>query len=221
MRRYIIGLGSGRCGTKSLAKLLNECKYCNVSHEFRRKRKEILNYRLRWYFTEKEIKDRVRYLKRIKGKLVGDVASYYANYVEYLIQNLENVKFIYLYRDVDEVIKSFLKITKKKGKPDTNHWISYKHPDIISGKYSKVKWDRCFPKYYKVNDKKSAIRKYCEQYTEKMKKLRDKYSNLIFPVNVKMLNDQPIQKAIFDFLEIPEKDRKYQQVKENQSNVKK
>ena len=46
-------------------------------------------------------------------------------------------------------------------------------------------------------------------------KLKKKYPNKIIIINIKNLNLPKIQKKLFDFLEIPKKDRIYQSVTEN------
>ena len=102
MKNYVIGLGTGRCGTVSLAKLLSGCKNTNVSHEFRER--VDIHYRLSWEFNEREAERRVQNLKSISGNLVGDVAHYYLNYVDYFSSNLKNIHYIYLWRHLCQVI---------------------------------------------------------------------------------------------------------------------
>jgi len=214
---YVIGLGTGRCATKSLATFLNDCPGNNVSHEFRRRYKEKMNYRLNWYFRKTEAEERIQWLKRIPGLIVGDIASYYLNYVEYFIEHLIPVKFIYLWRPKEEVIKSFLRVTKCLDSPDRNHWFSYNHPDFLSGKYKKVAWDRCFPKYRKAINKKHAILKYCNVYEQRMKKYMEQYPNFILKVNTYEFNNKNTQIKIFNFLDLPVNRRKFQIVEENKS----
>ena len=209
---YIIGLGTGRCGTKSLAKLLNDCQEVNVSHEFRR---EGYNHYLSWYYKDKFFKKRYDDLLTLEGKFIGDVASYYLNYIEEFKKKLPKLKVIYLYRNISEVIDSFMIKTQRPVGREVNHWLSHKHKLFKEERFIKMKWDVCFPKYRIYNTKRELIKKYCEDYNIKIQELKEKYSNLIFPIDVKFLNDKLVQKALFDFIGIPKKYRNYQKVNEN------
>ena len=208
MKKYIIGLGTGRCGTVSLAKLLNDCKNVNVSHEFRERGDK--HYRLSWDFQEEEAKRRIENLKKLEGNLVGDVAHYYLNYIDYLNNNLENVKFILLYRDASEVVNSFM---KKSG--NFCHWLSPEHPVFKMNNYKHIDWDRTFPKYDECQTKEIAIRKYYTEYSLLAYVHSINYKDKFFVLNIRELNNK--QKELFDFLEIPEEDRVYQTVWENKS----
>lgn len=211
-KTYIIGLGTGRCGTKSLAKLLGECKESNVSHEFRR---EGYDHYLNWYYNEDVFQRRLNDFLTLKGEFIGDVASYYLNYIEKFKEELPNLRVIYLYRNINEAVKSFMIKTQRPGDREVNHWLSHKHKLFQDDKVIKMMWDVCFPKYRNYKTKKGLIKRYCKEYAIKIKELKEKYPNLIFPVDIKVLNDRPIQKALFDFIGMPKKYRKYQNVKEN------
>jgi len=209
MKHYVIGLGTGRCGTKSLAKLLNDCKKVNVSHEFRKRNRP---YVLSWELDEVEAQKRVIAFNSFRGNLVGDIASYYLNYVEYFIQHLENVKFLYLYRKPSEVVESFMKKSFKYC-----HWLSPDHAGFKKGRYQRIKWDITFPKFNEAKTKREAIQKYLLYYEQRMSQLILKYPERFLVIPIESLNDFPFQKKLFDFLEVPEENRFRQLVMENRS----
>jgi len=192
--RYVIGFGTGRSGTVSLAKLLNDCKNVNVSHEFRDRG---VYHRLSWKFKQNEAKERLDNLRKLEGKLVGDVAHYYLNY---------------LGRDAEETVKSFMK--KSRG---FNHWMSPHTKVFKDGKYRHIDWDRTFPKYNDATSKRQAISFYVNHYYIRCMGLIGLYPKRIFLLDIKEINNKKKQKELFDFLEIPEEDRVYQRIWENKS----
>ena len=113
----IIGLGTGRCGTKSLSKLLR------VPHE--------RGGPLPWK------KDIALLEARYKGlrKYNGDVGFYYLPYVELLHANFK-CRFVCLMREIDETIDSYMRWTE-------GYDLWRKHHD----QKTNVKWDKAYPKY--------------------------------------------------------------------------
>jgi hypothetical protein len=176
MSKIIIGLGTGRCGSKSLSHLLN-ISGANISHEM----KPIL----RWQGSE--------IIHHIKSNLSkgfqGDVASYYLSYVDEINDNFDAL-FICLKRNKEETVKSFLGKTIRR-----NHWVNH------DGKqWFLSNWDKCFPKY-NTRKKKEAIEIYWEEYYQKANEYQTKYDNFkIF--DTECLNSEEGLKKIYSFLEI-------------------
>lgn len=133
----IIGCGTGRCGTKSLSKILSTCEMTEVTHE--------TDPKLYWE-NDKNYEEK---LEQFKDGL-DDVALYYGKYIERFLEDLDDVRVIVLMRDKDEVIESFKAVTV-----DRNHW---------NGEITE-EWDRCFPDYGE-SDKDAAISMYYQQYYE-------------------------------------------------------
>jgi len=204
-KKYIIGFGTGRCGTASLAKLLDGCKNASVSHEFRERNDPY--YRLAWDFNTTEGERRVKNLMSINAGIVGDIGHFYLNYVEYLFEHLPNTKMIYLHRPKPEVVKSFLRKTKK------THWLPKNHNDFEAHET----WTRTFPQFVEAKDKVHSIELYWESYQRKAKRLKEKYPNRIFYMSIYDLNQKDRLKIMYDFLEIPKEYRNYNITKENQS----
>lgn len=181
-KNMIIGLGTGRCGTVSLANLLN-VNNLNVVHELRPL--------LSWY--DGDYKQKINTLR--EQKLDGEVASYFLPYVRGINDMVENVKFICLKREKQQVIDSFMKKT-----PVTNHWCEYTE----GGEWKKDKeWYECFPKY-NISDKKEAISMYWESYYKEAETLSNDMDNFkIF--ETRDLNDEKGVYDILDFCGIDDK----------------
>lgn len=112
----VIGLGTGRCGTRSLSQLLNAQKGCYCSHE---------GIELSW---DPDLLAFWRLLYRLinvelagptsKGlKVTADVGWYWINYVPEITNHVKNPKFICMTRPRQEVIDSF-----EAYMPEINHW---------------------------------------------------------------------------------------------------
>lgn len=176
----IIGLGTGRCGTVSLSKLLQRAGL-NVTHEL----KPVMSW------CSDDIVHRVNTLN--KARVDGDIAFWYLNYIEELNEKYgsDNIRFICMQRDPDEVVESFLKKTTGR-----NHWMKHNN---TKWKLDPC-WDKCFPKY-EVKDKAAAIRLYCKGYHEKSKYYSRNLRN--FKVcNINELNTKDEVASIFNFLKL-------------------
>lgn len=142
--QIIIGLGSGRCGTVSLAHLLNLQQHCHASHECVGPGD--------WYGAFDPLKDVVT--KHTDGNLFScDVSLYNLPHVDNYIKAFPNVKFIILRRNISDTVESFM--SKTVGR---NHWQA--HNGI---EYKPCDWDTAFPKFPAEN-KECAIGKYWHMY---------------------------------------------------------
>ena len=157
----VFGLGTGRSGTVSLANLLDSQEDASFSHES--------TPSLAWSFSREEIDQKVKLLTGRAAAIVGDVASWYLPYVEHLITEHPQSKFICLEREKEAVVASFMKKTQRR-----NHWM---HHD---GKVwqNDPTFDRCLPKY-NTHDKADSIGMYWEEYHERLIHLRSAYPDNI------------------------------------------
>lgn len=131
MENIIIGTGTGRCGTKSLAKLLNSQPCSFVTHEMY---KSAVPYLVDSVYSKMLIKD-LRVKIKLDYTLVGDVALQWLWYANELLK-VRNLKMIYMDRDFQETIDSYY---RKLGKYNFDHWSV--NPEIPSN------WDAAYPKY--------------------------------------------------------------------------
>lgn len=183
--QLVIGLGTGRCGTDSLAHLLDAQAGADVTHE-------IFKHKLPWQHGEKRIDKFLQWMKlQTDQRLVGDVAFAYLPYVGYILSRWPNAKFVCLQRDRTATIASFLKKT-----PERNHWLEHD-----GGQWQADQWDVCFPKYTAAS-KAEAIAFYWDEYYAIAGELQEIYPAAfrIFPTSA--LNQPEGQRAILYFLGI-------------------
>jgi hypothetical protein len=163
MGRLIIGLGSGRCGTASLAHLLNLQEGASVTHEF---------CSMPWEF-DKEIwawnMGRLLFGKwPYDTDVIGDVGFYWVNYIERLLEKVPETKFICLKRDRQEVVESMWKFTSGLNvHPTDERFRMYPrydaHPKDAVGlmwdDYCKIteRWQGQYPEYFKIMDMDMAL----------------------------------------------------------------
>ena len=168
-KKFIIGLGTGRCGTKSLAALLSAQPNTVVAHEYHRSP-------LPWHFSEDAIEKRMNSLEMING----DVGFYYLNYVDFILKKKPDTRFICLKRRKEEVIASYLKKTDGR-----NHWVN--HDNKIWS--ADPLWDVAYPKF-DTSDKASAIGMYYDLYYQIIHTLKDKYPNNLKIFDIERLNSR-------------------------------
>ena len=94
----VIGYGTGRCGTESLASFLNQQEGFNVTHE---------KSGLAWYPILCDTDSSINEFVAREGLVIGDVAFSWIHYVSIVLRRFPDVKVINIRRDVDEVIESF------------------------------------------------------------------------------------------------------------------
>lgn len=192
----ILGAGSGRCGTASLAMLFHNCQNSLVGHE-------IIPH-LHWDIDDNNwgyFQRRLNWFNKHNTIVTGDVFSVYLPYLEKLADSDLDFNWygVILKRDKKETVESFVDITGTR-----NNWQKNKvhNPMYVNS----------FPKYETTivgtsNDEKAkALGMYWEEYYDRAEKLADKSDRVkIFPMNA--LNDN--QKGIFDFANIPQELRVY------------
>ncbi|NIS17408.1 MAG: hypothetical protein GWN14_27985 [candidate division Zixibacteria bacterium] len=121
-KTIIIGYGTGRCGTKSLATFLSMQPQpaCHVTHE---------GLPMSWYPAVANMRDTMTMLESYPGHFVGDVGFYWINHLDYLFEKYPEAKVINIYRDDDETINSFcsrVRLKKLNGKNyNRGGWYDY------------------------------------------------------------------------------------------------
>lgn len=202
MKRLIIGLGSGRSGTTSLARFLDSQKDAYVVHESAYNLPLTLKFTsgkwLPWEFDEAKYQEWQEGLLTAAGDayFYGDVALSLLPYVPRIIKDYPEVKFICLKRPRGDVVTSYL--VKTQG---VNHW--YLHD---GKRWAKDHWDPMYPKLDEPN-KKRAIKKYWDMYYETSAELEKKYPNNFKVFFMKELNTREGRNRILAFAGIPEEER--------------
>jgi len=224
----IIGLGSGRSGTVSLARLLNSQEETVCFHEINpccmswsgsagpvfsmlNEFQSILNNGPRDRVTiDLTSPNRNSPLKRLQDlsevSCIGDVGFYYLNYVEQIIPEFTNVKFPCLRRNKTETIRSFI----NKMKINSTGIAKLKQLAFRLPKYrnhwvdhSGEKWlaDAKWDKCYptfEVDSLEQALSLYWHFYYSEAERLSKKYQQVRI-FDVSQLNTSKGQKEILEF----------------------
>lgn len=145
MNTLIIGVGTGRCGTKSLTKLLGIQEDTYASHERFGPRvrwncpPNLWPYRL-WLDTLRNDKD-----------IVADIGfmwtPHIGTYLNWADKYDRKVRIIGLKRDVDETVNSY-----DKWKPNSDHWSYHGYRETLPDQ-----WDHCYPEF-DTDSKRKGIR---------------------------------------------------------------
>jgi hypothetical protein len=147
MKKVIFGLGTGRCGTMSLANLLNFQEDCLMTHELGG-----LPW-LPWEISEKDFQYFFTRVLNRRQTFVGDVSLYSLPYWRKILEYNPESKFIIIKRDKSATIESYIKKTEGQNpfmKHDGTKWRHYE-------------WDRCYPKM-NCKSKEEAISLYYDYY---------------------------------------------------------
>ena len=171
-RKFVFGLGTGCCGTSSLAFLLNEQDGAFVGHELFPILSWSTEYSALMFFTENKW-EQLNHESHLYG-LVGDVGSYYLPYARLLMDNLEqglgeevDFKFIVLKRERQQVINAFLEKFKRQ---NNNPFQVNKSPGVRSDI-----WDLSFPKYEDGVSLQQCIEWYYDDYYAEVDYLLNRY----------------------------------------------
>ena len=150
----ILGVGTGRCGTGSLAKVLNEQNEAVCSYE----EPPLLPWRaadaalLRERFA--------RFRTHAKARLLGDVGSFYLPYLKDAIAVEPDIRIVCLRRPREEVVTSFCEWLDQTMPLPTNHWARQPAP----GWHHDANRTRTFPQY-ETQNREEGIRRYWTSIT--------------------------------------------------------
>ena len=177
---YIFGIGTGRCGTQSLSRILSAQKNSDITHE-------LSNKIIKWNYNEEDFDTIVNHIENNNSNIVGSVGFYLINYIDKLIQHygIKRTKIIIMKRDKELTVQSYLRKTQ-----GYNPW---------SKKDEMFPWSKAYPKYDFL-DKKKCIEKYYDEYYNIANNIHSKYNEISQYFNtVDLSNDQKLTK-LFHFL---------------------
>lgn len=188
-KKVIIGLGSGRCGTKSLSHLFDSQPDSSFTHEA---------LPMPWNRNPADAQPEMfRRLFERDAKYIGDSGYYWINYVGDMIDVKPDAKFICLQRDRQEVIESMWDHSRGLNTHPTDDWYMM------------------YPRY--DTDRKSAVGLMWDDYRWIANQLIGKYFDSFRVFDVDRLNDEDGVNAILDFAGFLKEDREVLVgIKENQ-----
>lgn len=189
-RSVVIGLGTGRSGTVSLARLLDAQPDAAVGHEMRPL--------LPWHAEPARVEFRLWQLEHRSERLVGDVAYSYLPAVEQIAAALPDARFVCLRRNREEVVESMMKKT-----PRTNLWADH---DGTEWEHDPV-WDPTMPSYPPM-PKRDAIGRYWDDYYRAAADLELALDGRfrVFDLNETLNTDAGVN-LLLDFVGVPEDER--------------
>lgn len=179
----VLGIGTGRCGTNSLAAILDAQPDARVTHE-------ALPH-LPWESDAVLLNERIGQLRARDARVAGDVAFYYLPYVRPILEQLPDARVVCLRRDRAETVRSYL--AKADGR---NHWMRH---DGSRWRLDPI-WDACYPKYER-DGIRPALEAYWDEYYSTVAELEAE-----FPHNVRLwemeeaLNTREGLEGVLDFV---------------------
>lgn len=194
-KKLIIGLGSGRCGTGSLAILLNMQPTACVTHEG--------FVPLPWIKSFTHFKFNFEFIiNTYPGNFVGDVAFYHLPYVEWYMSYNPETKFVCLKRDKQDTLKSFIRLSDKfNNNHFTDRTSKYWNDNWVLDDDDSAKFRNCFPKF--DANRNEAVSNFYDLYYLNAERFQLEYpDNFKIFDTYKLLNGQDEQEILFDFLNI-------------------
>ena len=150
--KLVLGAGTGRSGSTSLAHLLAAQPGGYFSHEHAP--------RLNWQSADARFEFHLRRFRALQRGFssFGDVSHWWLPRFEALLEAFPDLRMIVLKRDRLETIASFLKVKGGEGQGGINHWIDH------DGRFWRRNgWDECYPKY-EASGSRAAIGAYWDDY---------------------------------------------------------
>lgn len=190
----VLGMGTGRCGTHTLAELLNRQPDASFTHE----QPPLLPWRPVPDWSA--IRERLRRLRGTRPqRLIGDVALFYLPYVEEAIALEPEIRVICLERPREEVVASFCRWADTIHPLPTDHWAD----EPPAGWHHDPIWSRIFPKYAGLTSREERIGRYWDEYHREAAELARRYpANVrIFPTEA--LNVEAGVRDILTFAGVP------------------
>ena len=235
-KHIVIGLGSGRSGTASLASLIdrqvggicfhemnpscavfsgNAQSHLNTVQEFR----SLLGGGARNnlsidYSRPVSVATYARLQTLPELNLVGDIAYYYLNYVDAILEAVPECVFVCIKRDKESTVNSWLRkssiqrwpslwladrikslLTRTPYLTEYNHWQEHDGSEYQED----LVWDSCFPKF-EASSKEDAIRQYWDYYYLEAEKLSARHPNNFRIFDIADLSSAQGQEAILSFI---------------------
>ncbi|MBI1374559.1 MAG: hypothetical protein GC159_17720 [Phycisphaera sp.] len=189
--KLVIGIGTGRCGTLSLATLLSAQLDVHVGHESR----PLLPWNPKDATEDIVARFETLQKRHQRARLVGDVAFYYLNYVPILLEHFPDVKVVCLRRSLEGTIESY------------DRWVSQHHGDNVDNwrqdrqGLQSNEWTPCYPKF-PVSNRRDGIRAYWKTYYQTVEQLAQAYPGAIRVFEMSSLNRVNDIRQILNFVGI-------------------
>jgi hypothetical protein len=190
----VLGIGTGRCGLRSLAKLLNQQPETQSSYE----EPPLLPWKPS--DAERVIRERfARFRARGREQILCDVASFYLPYLDAAIAAEPSIRIICFRRPREEVVVSFCEWLDASFPLPTNHWtdrpaLGWHHDPLRTPTYPQ----------YDTQNREEAIRRYWDEYYRHVEELRTRHPDRIRIFDTyETLNAPGGMKDLLEFAGVP------------------
>jgi hypothetical protein len=194
--KIVIGIGSGRNGSTSLAEMLSTIEGVCCTHE---------NPPLMcWTPHPEELRFHVKRLQRLAGyfSVVVDVAHWWLNAIPELFTRFPDALVIAITRNAETCARSFFRI-KGTGVGSCNHWVPFGN-----GIWSAERWDPTYPTYPVPDQawedpdgaKLQLMMRYVREYNAAVHALAMRWPAKFLVLETQDLSDPTAQRALYDFV---------------------
>lgn len=196
-KNIIIGIGTGRCGTNSVAKLLNSQPDSFFTHE---------SYMLDWNMRLKDCEkwDNLNFILHRKEKFVGDVSLGLTSQAKELLLNFPTLKVFCLHRKKETLAPSLIRAAREglaRGRYQTLPSESNFDKDYMY-------WHKKFPAY-DIEDKNKAVDMAISEYELITSSLSKEFTKKVFNLNIEDISNKKVLDGFFDFCGYDKSDRNY------------
>lgn len=174
----IVGVGTGRCGTTSLARLLDAQRGLRVTHER-------YQWRVPWNGP-------AEWADRLIREAGGDVAFYWLPLLEYIWGEAPETKVICMRRDRAETVRSYMRWTEGR-----NHWMDHE-----GEQWDRCRWDHAYPSY-EAASKEEALGMYWDEYYDRAEALQAGKPERFRIFELGAMNSRTGVREILDFAGVP------------------
>lgn len=198
--QLVLGIGTGRCGTDSLAALLDNQTGGAVTHER-------FKAQVPWGPAGYDwLRDLIADVPQ-EAALYGDVSLYWLPQVERLLldptfaSTAESLRVVALQRNREDTVRSYMQ--KTQGPTGRNHWMVHDGTTYVP---CDLGWDKCYPKF-RAADKREALSMYWAAYYGEVDRLAKQYPEQVRCFALNALNTTEGQRDILGFVGIPEQEQ--------------
>jgi hypothetical protein len=194
--RIVLGIGSGRTGSTSLAAMLATIGGSCCTHE----NPPLIS----WKPEPEEIEFHMRRFRELARyhPMVADVSHWWLNLIDLFFAAFPEGRVIGAFRAVEGCAGSFMRI-KGSGRGSYNHWAPYDN-----GIWAAARWDPAYPTYptpkHAALDpdgaKRELIARYVQEYNDAMHATAQRFPARMMLMHTENLDDEAVQNAIFDFI---------------------
>lgn len=186
-RRLVLGVGTGRCGSQSLARLLDQQLDSKATHE--------LLGPMPWLMEPGALQGRIATLLQRNASAACDVAFYHLPHTRAILEICPDTKFICLVRPVEEYVQSALRHTGQ-----ANQWQMHDGTRWDDHYYD----DKIFPKYQMDMGREDAVRGFWEEYNRMAQHFEREYPEQFHCFPTDDLNSKEGVRRILEFVGFPE-----------------